>query len=167
MVASLSQVGGIASSSRSTTWRAKSRRYARPEFTSETRSSPVWAASRSWSTTRPAIPSNSLNPLAGELMSVELDHAIVPSRDRRAAAELLAMLLGVPWAESGVGPFCPVYVNGGLTLDFDQLDGSFPVQHYCFRVSEADFDAIVKRIEDRGIAYRSMAQAQMDLTSSA
>jgi len=96
-------------------------------------------------------------------MSVELDHAIVPSRDRRAAAELLAMLLGVPWAESGVGPFCPVYVNGGLTLDFDQLDGSFPVQHYCFRVSEADFDAIVKRLENRGIAYRSTPHGPVDL----
>ena len=71
-------------------------------------------------------------------MTVHLDHAIVPSRDRKAAAELLATLLGVPWAESGVGPFCPVYVNEGLTLDFDQAEGPFPVQHYCFRVSEAD-----------------------------
>src|SRR5262245_66022868 len=77
------------------------------------------------------------------LMSVELDHAIVPSRDRRAAAELLATLLGVPWAESGVGPFCPVFVNDGLTLDFDQVDGPIPLQHYCFRVSEAEFDGIL------------------------
>ena len=29
-------------------------------------------------------------------MSVQLDHAIVPARDRRAAAELLAALLGDP-----------------------------------------------------------------------
>lgn len=49
-------------------------------------------------------------------MNVKLDHAIVPARNRKAAAELLAFLLGVPWAESGVGPFCPVYVNDGLTL---------------------------------------------------
>jgi hypothetical protein len=73
-------------------------------------------------------------------VGVELDHALVPSRDRRAAAELLASLLDVPWAESAVGPFCPVYVNDGLTLDFDQADGPFPVLHYCFRVSEAEFD---------------------------
>ncbi len=39
-------------------------------------------------------------------MTIQLDHAIVPSRDRRAAAKLLAAILGVPWAESGVGPFC-------------------------------------------------------------
>lgn len=42
-------------------------------------------------------------------MSVQLDHTIVPSRDRRAAAELLARILGLPWSEAGVGPFCPVY----------------------------------------------------------
>ena len=43
-----------------------------------------------------------------------LPHGKLVSRDRRAAAELLARILGVPWAESGVGPFCPVYVNEGL-----------------------------------------------------
>jgi hypothetical protein len=68
---------------------------------------------------------------------------------------LLATLLGVPWAESGVGPFCAVYLNEGLTLDFDQADGPFPLQHYCFRVSEAEFDGIVARIRARGIEYRS------------
>ena len=96
-------------------------------------------------------------------MSIELDHAIVPSRDRKAAAELLAFLLGVPWSETGVGPFCPVYVNDGLTLDFDQADGSFPVQHYCFRVSEPEFDAILGRIESRGIAYRSTPHGPVDM----
>lgn len=96
-------------------------------------------------------------------MSVQLDHAIVPARDRKAAAELLANLLGVPWAESAVGPFCPVYVNEGLTLDFDQADGPFPVQHYCFRVSEAEFDAILARIRARGIEYRSTPHGPVDM----
>ena len=62
-------------------------------------------------------------------MTVQLDHLIVPSRDRTAAAELVAMLLGVPWAKAGIGPFSPVYLNAGLTLDFDQAEGPFPVQH--------------------------------------
>ena len=45
-------------------------------------------------------------------MPLELDHAIVPSRDRAAAARLLASLLDVPWAAQGpVGPFSPVYVT--------------------------------------------------------
>lgn len=96
-------------------------------------------------------------------MGVELDHALVPSRDRRAGAELLAGLLDVPWAESGVGPFCPVYVNNGLTLDFDQADGPIPVLHYCFRASEAEFDGILKRIKNRGIAYRSTPHGPADM----
>ena len=77
-------------------------------------------------------------------MSIRLDHAIVPSRDRNAAAELLAFVLGVPWGASAVGPFCAVYVNDELTLDFDQTDEPFPVQHYCFCVSEAEFDAMLR-----------------------
>jgi len=95
-------------------------------------------------------------------MAVELDHCIVPSRDRRAAAQLLAGLLGVAWAESGVGPFCPVYVSDGLTLDFDQHDGPFPVLHYCFRVGDAEFDALVARLAAHGIAYRSTPHGPVD-----
>ena len=95
-------------------------------------------------------------------MSIQLDHTIVPSRDRKAAAELLAHLLGVPWAESGVGPFCPVYVSDSLTLDFDQSDEPFPVLHYCFRVSETALDGILARIQARGIAYRSTPHGPVD-----
>ncbi len=96
-------------------------------------------------------------------MSIELDHLIVPARDKKAAAELLAALLGVPWAESGIGPFCPVYVNDGLTLDFDQADAPFPTHHYCFRVSEGEFDSILERIEARSIAYRSTPHGPVDM----
>lgn len=95
-------------------------------------------------------------------MAVELDHCIVPSRDRRAAARLLAELLGVPWAESGVGPFCPVYVSESLTLDFDQHDGAFPTMHWCFRVGDAEFDALLVRLSARGIAWRSTPHGPVD-----
>jgi hypothetical protein len=46
-------------------------------------------------------------------MPIHLDHLMVPSRNKVAVAKRLAELLGVPWAETGVGPFCPVYVNEG------------------------------------------------------
>lgn len=93
---------------------------------------------------------------------MDLDHLIVPSRDRRAAAERLATLLGVPWAESGVGPFCPVYVSERLTLDFDQAEGAFPVQHYAFRMSDAEFDALVARLARHGVPYRSTPHGPTD-----
>lgn len=97
-------------------------------------------------------------------MSIELDHTMVSARDRRAAAELLAYVLDVPWSETGVGPFCPVFVSDGLTLDFDQVErGELPIQHFCFRVGEADFDAIVARLERRGIAYRSSPHGPVDM----
>lgn len=100
-------------------------------------------------------------------MSIELDHAIVPSRDRRAAAELLATILGVPWAETGVGPFCPVFVNDRLTLDMDQADGGFPVLHYCFRMNDSEFDALVSRLQAMGIAYRSAPHGPDDMRVNA
>ncbi|MGD8475909.1 MAG: VOC family protein [Burkholderiales bacterium] len=96
-------------------------------------------------------------------MSVELDHAIVSVPDKRAAAELLAYLLGVPWEESGTGGFAAVYVNDGLTLDFNKADGPLPVQHFCFRVSEKEFDAILARIKGKGINYRSTPHGPVDM----
>lgn len=95
-------------------------------------------------------------------MRIELDHTIVPARDRIAAARQLASLLDVPWAETTFGVFSPVYVNDGLTLDFIQTDDPFPVYHFCFRVSEADFDAILSRLEAAGIAYRSSVRGTDD-----
>lgn len=88
-------------------------------------------------------------------MSIQLDHAIVPSHSQVASAKLLAQLLDVPWAETSVGPFVPVYINDGLTLDFQETDEVFPVYHFCFRVSPQDFDAILGRIKAAGIEYRS------------
>lgn len=95
-------------------------------------------------------------------MSIELDHAIVPCRDPQASARRLGELLGVAWAEAAAGPFAPVYVNGGLTLDFQQTDEDFPVYHFCFRVSEAEFDAILRRIRATGIPYRSSVRGPVD-----
>jgi hypothetical protein len=98
-------------------------------------------------------------------MSIQLDHLIVPSRDRRAAAALLAKILDVTWAETGVGPFCPVFVNDGLTLDIDQADADadVPVMHYCFRIGESEFDALLARLQALGIAYRSLPHGPVDM----
>ena len=95
-------------------------------------------------------------------MKIELDHFIVPSRDETAAARQLAGLLGVEWGKAAVGPFTAVYVNEGLTLDFQNTHEAFPVSHYCFRVSDAEFDAILARVKAAGIPYRSEAFSAMD-----
>ena len=95
-------------------------------------------------------------------MTIHLDHLMVPARDKRASAQLLAGLLGVRWSETGVGPFAPVYVNDGLTLDFDEWTDAVPRIHYCFRVDEAGFDAILGRIRAAGIPYRSSVHGPVD-----
>lgn len=91
-------------------------------------------------------------------MPAVLDHLLIPARDRRAAAERLAAILAVPWsAQAAVGPFSAVYVSDALTLDFDQVEAgaAVPLQHYAFRVSEAEFDALLARLQALGIAWRS------------
>lgn len=100
--------------------------------------------------------------LKGRCMTIELDHVIVPSRSQVRSAKRLAELLGVPWAEKALGPFSAVYVNQGLTLDFIETDEAFAVEHFCFRVSEAEFDQILSRIQAAGIPYRSEVRGPVD-----
>ena len=96
-------------------------------------------------------------------MTVQLDHLIVPTKDRVASAKLLAELLGVPWAEqSNFGPFSPVFVNDGLTIDFDQWSDPIPKQHYCFRVDHGQFDSILSRLKAAGIEFRSLPLGEVD-----
>jgi len=96
-------------------------------------------------------------------MTIHLDHTIVPSHNQVASAKLLAELLDVPWSATGVGPFSPVYVNDGLTLDFQNTDEPFPIYHFCFRVNPQDFSAILGRIKAAGIKYRSTVNGPMDM----
>lgn len=95
-------------------------------------------------------------------MGIQLDHIIVPSRNRIAAARSLAELLGVSWGESGPGGFAPVYVSETLTLDFADRE---ELEHYhlCFHVGDAEFDAILGRLQAAGIKYRSSPHGEVDL----
>ena len=95
-------------------------------------------------------------------MTILLDHAIVPARDRRASAKVLADLLGVPWSEADAGPFTGVHVNDTLTLDFGDAQSIVP-QHFCFHVSDAEFDAIFGRIKAARIPYRSHPRGPADM----
>jgi hypothetical protein len=95
-------------------------------------------------------------------MSIYLDHLLIPSRNKVAAARLLAELLGVPWSETSVGPFSAVFVNDGLTFDFDEWAGPLPSIHYCFRVSAEEFSRILERIKAAGIDYRSRVHGPVD-----
>ena len=90
-------------------------------------------------------------------MAILLDHLIVPSHNPVASAQGLADVLGVPW-EAERGHFTPVYVNETLTLDFAQRE-QFNSHHYCFHVSDEEFEGIFGRIRAAGLRYGSEPQS--------
>jgi catechol 2,3-dioxygenase-like lactoylglutathione lyase family enzyme len=85
-------------------------------------------------------------------MTIELDHTIVPARDKDAAARFFARIFGLAY-DGPQSHFAPVRVNDRLTLDFDDAEQVFEHHHYAFRVSDAEFDAIFARIRKEAVAY--------------
>lgn len=66
-------------------------------------------------------------------MTIELNHTIVPARDKEQSARFFADIPGLQY-DGVAGHFTPVRANDRLTLDFDQ-DDSFDMHHYAFHVS--------------------------------
>jgi catechol 2,3-dioxygenase-like lactoylglutathione lyase family enzyme len=79
----------------------------------------------------------------------ELNHIIIPARDKQTSAQFLADILGVtPGAQWG--PFIPVRTANGVTLDFvDSKD--VRTQHYAFLVNDQEFDRGLARLRKDGI----------------
>src|SRR3974377_2404571 len=86
-------------------------------------------------------------------MAILLDHTIVPAHDNEASARFFARIFGLNY-DGALSHFAPVRVNDDLVLDFDTRD-SFDWQHYAFKVSDAEFDAIFARVKQEGLAYGS------------
>jgi catechol 2,3-dioxygenase-like lactoylglutathione lyase family enzyme len=85
-------------------------------------------------------------------MTVQLNHTIVTAHDKDASARFLADILGLE-VSPRYGPFVPVRIPNGVTLDFAEASGPITPQHYAFLVSEDDFDAIFARIREAGLTY--------------
>ncbi len=94
-------------------------------------------------------------------MTIELDHTIIPARDKDAAARFFARIFGLRY-DGPHSHFAPVRVNDRLTLDFDEAD-EFEHHHYAFKVSEDEFDAMFGRIQADGIAYGSGPYSSDDM----
>lgn len=98
-------------------------------------------------------------------MAIELNHTIVPARDKIASAKFFARVFGLSFDERAVRYFAPVRVNETLTIDFDddyEATERFDIHHYAFKVSEAEFDAIFGRVQAEGLAYGSGPQSRDD-----
>ena len=85
-------------------------------------------------------------------MTITLNHAIVPARDKAAAAKFFARIFGLKRGRTSY--FTPVRVNKSLTLLFDD-DTKFESHHYAFHVSNREFDAILARIKKAKLAFGS------------
>jgi len=87
-------------------------------------------------------------------MSIAFNHTIVAAHDRRAAAEFLTELFGLPGPRP-FGPFFAVTLDHGVSLDYIEVPAGEPIlpQHYAFLVDEDDFDAIYGKITSRGLEH--------------
>lgn len=82
-----------------------------------------------------------------------LNHTAVYARDRRTSAEFLAMVLGLT-VGAPFGPFLPVDLGNGVPLDYyETRDEPIQPQHYAFLVPDAEFDAMVARLESARVTY--------------
>jgi catechol 2,3-dioxygenase-like lactoylglutathione lyase family enzyme len=97
-------------------------------------------------------------------MTIRLDHTIVPAKDKVAAAEFFAKILGLT-VKPGQNHCAQVQVNESPTFDFadepepwgrpgfDPRTGQS--HHHAFHVSEAEFEAILSRVKTKGLPYGS------------
>jgi catechol 2,3-dioxygenase-like lactoylglutathione lyase family enzyme len=94
-----------------------------------------------------------LEPAAttGGTMAVQLNHTIVPARDKDSSARFLSDILGLD-PPKPFGHFMCVETANGVSLDYD--DRWEPTHHhYAFLVTEEEFDGIFARVMERGLAY--------------
>jgi catechol 2,3-dioxygenase-like lactoylglutathione lyase family enzyme len=85
-------------------------------------------------------------------MAIQFNHTIVWSSNQSASAKFLAEMLGRPMP-TRFGHFDVVELDNGVSLDFADAEGAIRPQHYAFLISEAEFDAVLGRIKDRGLGY--------------
>jgi catechol 2,3-dioxygenase-like lactoylglutathione lyase family enzyme len=92
-------------------------------------------------------------------MAISLNHTIVPARDKHASAAFITRILGASLGEP-FGHFVPVRINETTSLDYANTSeltrtntSEINPHHYAFAVDDTEFDAIMERIVDEGLAY--------------
>src|ERR1700722_2618758 len=83
-------------------------------------------------------------------VAVEVNHIVIPAKDKRATAKLLAYVLGLE-VEGCFGEIVRIRGSNGLTLDFCGSNSCWAFQ-CAFLASDAEFDAALSRI-DRDIYF--------------
>jgi catechol 2,3-dioxygenase-like lactoylglutathione lyase family enzyme len=84
-------------------------------------------------------------------VAVEVNHIVIPAKDKRATAELLADVLGLE-VEGCFGEFVRIRGSNGLTLDFSKSIACWAFQ-CAFLVNDSEFDAALSRINSGSINF--------------
>ena len=85
-------------------------------------------------------------------MAAQLNHTIVWCRDKHLSSSFMADMLGLP-APVAFLHFLVIPLENGVSMDFMEKDGPVAPQHYAFLVDDAEFDAGLRKIRDRGVAH--------------
>ena len=88
----------------------------------------------------------------GPLVTPQLNHLIVWSTDRRAAATTFADVMGME-PPTDLGHFAQVEAGNGVLLDFADTRGEPSGMHLAFLVTEREFDEIFDRITERAMPH--------------
>jgi catechol 2,3-dioxygenase-like lactoylglutathione lyase family enzyme len=84
-------------------------------------------------------------------IAVEVNRIVIPAKDKRATAALLAYVLGLK-VEADAGHFVRIRGSDGLTLDFSQPTACWAFQ-CALLVSDAEFDDALSRIHSGAIDF--------------
>ena len=98
------------------------------------------------------------------MMTLVLNHTIMPAWNHEESAKLFADIFGLPYQGTS-GHFAPVQVNEHLSIDFD-TDGPsvsrnmknpepVPHHHLAFMCDDEEFDTILERVTEHGMKYGS------------
>jgi catechol 2,3-dioxygenase-like lactoylglutathione lyase family enzyme len=84
-------------------------------------------------------------------MSIELNHTILPAKEKWTSANFLAAILGLEVGPQW-GPFAPLRTSNAVTIDFvDAAD--FEPHHCAFLVSEEEFGDALSRLREKGVLF--------------
>ena len=98
-------------------------------------------------------------------MPFHLDHTIVPARNKEESARWFARMFGLEY--KGLwGHFAPVRVDDNLSLDFDDAGENLPCLHFAFITTDAEFDTVLQRVKDEGIAYGAVRAISRTMRST-
>ncbi len=88
-------------------------------------------------------------------MKIELNHTIVPAKNKEESARFLADLFDLEVGDqspgSPIGHFAVLKI-GNVFLDYYELE-NFEFHHYAFLLSEKDFETVLNRIKKQGIPF--------------